>query len=299
MSKDHTKNRNFPSAIFSTSGGGDRKWALIGAYLCLAIFVLIFLFPPYYMIVTSLKSNGEIASVGGNPWMINQGATLEQYTKLIRDTPFVTFFLNSIVVAVCSVAITMVVSIMAAYSLARMHFFGAGALATGIFLTYLVPGTLLFIPLFRVVAGLGLINSIWGLILIYPTFMVPFCTWLMIGYFGSIPKELDEAARIDGCNHFQLLVKVFIPVAMPGIVAAIIFAFTAAWGQFLYPTAYIYSTDQNVLTSGIMASLIRGDSYFWGELMAAGVLAAAPPIIIFVFLMDYYVSGLTSGATKG
>lgn len=278
---------------------GSRAWALIGAYAALALFVLIFLFPPYYMLLTSMKSSTEIAAGGTNPWLVRDGVTLDQYTTLLTETPFATFFVNSIIVSVASVAVTMLISIMAAYSLARMRFPGSGALATGVFLTYLVPGTLLFIPMFKVVASLGLINSIWGLVLVYPTFMVPFCTWLLIGYFGSIPKELDEAAQIDGCNHIQMMLRVFVPVAMPGIIAATIFAFTAAWGQFLYPAAYVYSTDQNVLTSGIMTTLIRGDSYFWGQLMAAGVLAAAPPILLFVFLMDYYVAGLTSGATKG
>jgi multiple sugar transport system permease protein len=192
-----------------------------------------------------------------------------------------------------------VVSVLAAYSLARMKFWGSGVLATGIFLTYLIPDSLLFIPLFQIVRSLGLLNSYWGMVLVYPTLTVPFCTWIMIGYFSSIPKELDEAAVIDGANHMQMLLKIFIPVALPGIIAATIFAFTVSWAQFVYPMAFLYSSNQQVLTVGTVTSLIRGDVYQWGMLMAGALLAAAPPLIIYAFLMDYYIAGLTAGATKG
>ena len=172
-------------------------------------------------------------------------------------------------------------------------------LATGIFLTYLVPETLLFILLFKIVGALGLLDSIWALVLVYPTLSVPFCTWIMIGYFASIPKELDEAALIDGANHLQMLLKIFIPVAIPGIIAATIFAFTVSWAAFVYPIAYLYSEENLVLTVGTVTTLIRGDVYHWGGLMAGALLAAAPPVIVYAFLMDYYIAGLTSGATKG
>jgi multiple sugar transport system permease protein len=218
---------------------------------------------------------------------------------LLEKTDFLIFFRNTAVVTLCVVAITMVVSILAAYSLARMKFWGSGVLATGIFLTYLIPDSLLFIPLFQIVRSLGLLNSYWCLVLVYPTLTVPFCTWIMIGYFSSIPKELDEAAVIDGANHMQMLLKIFIPVALPGIVAATIFAFTVSWAEFVYPMAYLYSSDQQVLTVGTVTSLIRGDVYQWGMLMAGALLAAAPPLIIYAFLMDYYIAGLTAGATKG
>ncbi len=193
----------------------------------------------------------------------------------------------------------MVISVMAAFSLSRMRFWGSTLLATGIFLTYLVPDTLLFIPLFQIIGKLGLLNSFWGLVLVYPTLTVPFCTWIMIGYFASIPRELDEAALIDGANHRQLLLKIFIPVALPGIIAATIFAFTVSWAEFVYPMAYLYSVDQQMLTSGTVTTLIRGDVYQWGSLMAGALLAAAPPLIVYAFLMDYYIAGLTAGATKG
>ena len=191
------------------------------------------------------------------------------------------------------------VSILAAYALSRLRFWGAGVLATGVFLTYLVPDSLLFIPLFEIVSWLGLMNSYWVLVLVYPTLTVPFCTWIMIGYFSSIPKELDEAALIDGANHLQVLIKVFVPVAMPGIIAATIFAFTVSWASFLYPLAFLHTSDQMVLTVGTVTTLIKGDVFHWGGLMAGALLAAAPPVILYAFLMDYYIAGLTSGATKG
>ena len=167
------------------------------------------------------------------------------------------------------------------------------------FLTYLVPDTLLFIPLYQIVGGLGLLNSIWGLVLVYPTLTVPFCTWIMIGYFASIPKELDEAALIDGATWPQMLMKIFIPVALPGIIAATIFAFTVSWAAFVYPTAFITTPDQMPLTIGVVSQLVRGDVFVWGQITAGALLAALPPVIVYAFLMDYYIAGLTAGATKG
>jgi multiple sugar transport system permease protein len=285
-------------ALPSTAGVSNRRWALYASYFFLFLFIIFFLFPPYYMLITSFKTNEEISSLAGNPWIINMAPTLDHYTNLLFNTSFLTYFKNTVIVALCTVAITMVVSILAAYSLARMRFLGSATLATGVFLTYLVPETLLFIPLFKVVGGLGLLNSYWSLVLVYPTIAVPFCTWILIGYFSSIPRELDEAALIDGCNTFQMLIRVFIPVTLPGIIAATIFAFTVAWAQFLYPLAFLYSEDQLTLTVGTVTTLIRGDVYHWGGLMAGALLAAAPPVIVYAFLMDYYIAGLTSGATK-
>ena len=277
----------------------NRRWALIASYVFLIIFAIFFLIPPYYMIVTALKTDTEVAHLATNPWFVANGITFEQFRALFTETDFLVFFKNTVIVTVCVVAITMVVSVLAAFSLGRMRFWGSGILATGIFLTYLIPDTLLFIPLFQIVKAIGLLNSYWGMVLVYPTLTVPFCTWIMIGYFQSIPKELDEAALIDGANHMQMLTKIFIPVALPGIIAAMIFAFTVSWAAFVYPMAFLYSADQQVLTVGTVTSLIRGDVYKWGMLMAGALTAAAPPLIIYAFLMDYYIAGLTAGATKG
>ena len=277
----------------------NRRWALIASYFFLILFAIFFLIPPYYMIVTAFKSDAEVAHMATNPWIVANGFTLDQFRLLLTQSDFLIFFRNTAVVTVCVVAITMVVSVLAAFSLGRMRFWGSSMLATGIFLTYLVPDTLLFIPLFQIVKAVGLLNSYWGMVLVYPTLTVPFCTWIMIGYFQSIPKELDEAALIDGAGHMQMLTKIFIPVAMPGIIAAMIFAFTVSWAAFVYPMAFLYSADQQVLTVGTVTSLIRADVYKWGMLMAGALLAAAPPLVIYAFLMDYYIAGLTAGATKG
>jgi multiple sugar transport system permease protein len=277
----------------------NRRWALFASYFFLILFAIFFLMPPYYMVVTALKSDAEVAHMATNPWIIANGVTLDQFRLLFSGTDFLIFFKNTAIVTVCTVIITMIISVLAAFSLGRMKFWGSGILATGIFLTYLVPDTLLFIPLFQIVKSVGLLNSYWGMVLVYPTLTVPFCTWIMIGYFQSIPKELDEAALIDGAGHMQMLTKIFIPVALPGIIAATIFAFTVSWAAFVYPMTFLYSADQQVLTVGTVTSLIKADVYKWGMLMAGALVAAAPPLVIYAFLMDYYIAGLTAGATKG
>jgi multiple sugar transport system permease protein len=273
-------------------------WTLRLSYLLLTLGVMIFLIPPFYMVMTSFKSSAEMSAQVGSPWIVH-APTLENFHYLVTNDHFRIFFLNSVIVTLLVVAISMTISVLAAFSLTRMGFWGSQVLATGVFLTYLIPASLLFIPLFQIIGRLGLINSFWCLVLLYPTLAVPFCTWIMIGYFGSIPRELDEAALIDGAGYMQILWRIFIPVAMPGIIAATIFAFTASWGAFLYPLAYLYTTDQMVLTVGIVSDLIRGDVFQWGKIMAGCVLASVPPVLIYAFLMDYYIAGLTAGATKG
>jgi multiple sugar transport system permease protein len=276
----------------------QRLWALWGSYIALSFFVVIFLVPPFYTLMTSLKSSHEIGAEQGSPWYAHH-PTLENFWYLITYPNFQTYYLNSVIVTVFTVVISMGISVFAAFGLARMGFKGSQTLSTGVFLTYLIPPSLLFLPLFQIIGWIGLINSYWCLVLLYPTLAVPFCTWIMIGYFQSIPKELDEAALIDGAGHMQMLLKIFIPVALPGIIAAMIFAFTVSWAAFVYPIAFLYSADQQVLTVGTVTSLIKGDVYKWGMLMAGALLAAAPPLVIYAFLMDYYIAGLTAGATKG
>jgi multiple sugar transport system permease protein len=281
----------------------DRRRALFWSYAFLLLFVVFFLTPPVYMLITSLKTSAEISAATAPWWVFDP--TLANYLELLTSPTYLTFFRNSALVAVLVVIITMSVSILAAFSLSRMKFWGSATLATGVFLTYLIPETLLFIPLFKIFAflyeltGIQFIDRWWVLVLIYPTLTVPFCTWIMIGYFSSIPKELDEAALMDGAGYFQLLLKIFIPVALPGIIAATIFAFTVSWAQFLYPLAFTTSADQLVLPVGIVTTLIKGDVFNWGQIMTGALLGAAPPLIIYAFLMDYYIAGLTAGATKG
>ena len=281
----------------------SRRWALIWSYVFLVIFAIFFLMPPVYMLIMGLKTSGEIAAMT-NPWWVFH-PTLENFKALLTSEQYLTFFRNSAVIAVAVVAITMLIAIPAAFSLGRMKFWGSTSLAAGVFLTYLVPDSLLFLPLFKIMAwvhettGISLLNHWWALIIIYPTLTVPFATWIMIGYFQSIPKELDEAALIDGAGYIQMLIRIFLPVAMPGIIAAMIFAFTISWAEFLYPMAFTVSADQLTLNVGIVTTLIKGDVYNWGQIMAACLLGAAPPLIIYAFLMDYYIAGLTAGATKG
>lgn len=299
MSASVATNRDMPS-LYGKAGSlrSERRWALIWAYISLIFSAIILLTPPVYMLITSLKTSAEIADQKGNPWIV-RNPTLENYWELITNSLFQGFFINSVIVTLVVVALTMVISILAAFALARMRFWGSQVLATGVFLTYLVPDTLLFIPLYQIVGGLGLLNSIWGLVLVYPTLTVPFCTWIMIGYFASIPKELDEAALIDGATWPQMLLKIFVPVALPGIIAATIFAFTVSWAAFVYPTAFITTPDQMPLTIGVVSQLVRGDVFVWGQITAGALLAALPPVIVYAFLMDYYIAGLTAGATKG
>jgi multiple sugar transport system permease protein len=275
----------------------ERRWALWGSYAALVFFAIGFLIPPYFEIITSLKTSQDIGS-GLDPWFTHH-PYFGNFISIVRDPDFQAFFLNSVKITLVVVVGTLVISVLAAYALGRMRFFGSQMFATGVFLTYLVPESLLFIPLFKVLSMLHLINSTWALALIWPTLTVPFCTWIMIGYFSSIPKELDEAAMIDGASHLQMLWKIFIPVALPGIIAATIFAFTVCWGDFLYPLAFLLTAKQMVLTAGIVSTLIHGDVLDWGRIMAANILASAPPILIYAFLMDYYIAGLTAGATKG
>jgi multiple sugar transport system permease protein len=281
----------------------DRAWALRWSYFFLILFVIFFLTPPIYMLITSLKTSQEISAIT-NPWWVFD-PTLSNYRELLTSSTFLTFFKNSAIVSVSVVIITMLISVPAAFALSRMKFWGSTVLGTGVFLTYLIPETLLFIPLFKMMAvfneytGIELINRWWVLLILYPTLTVPFCTWIMIGYFASIPKELDEAALIDGASWTQTLMKIFIPVALPGLIAATIFAFTVSWAQFLYPLAFTTSESQLVLPVGIITTLIKGDVFNWGQIMTGALLGAAPPLIIYAFLMDYYIAGLTAGATKG
>lgn len=281
----------------------DRAWALRWSYFFLVLFAIFFLTPPVYMLITSLKSSAEI-SAATNPWWVFH-PTLSNYVELLTSNQFLRFFWNSSIISIVVVIVTMLISIPAAFALARMKFWGSATLATGVFLTYLIPDSLLFIPLFKMLAviqdftGVTLLNRWYVLVFIYPTLTVPFCTWIMIGYFASIPKELDEAAIIDGASWLQTLLRIFIPVALPGLIAATIFAFTVSWAQFLYPLVFTTSIDQLVLPVGITTTLIKGDVFNWGQIMTGALLGAAPPLIIYAFLMDYYIAGLTAGATKG
>ena len=267
-------------------------------HLGLLPFLVFALFPFYHMALTSLKTDGELYDRAAVPLLIRQGPTLEHYQKLIMETAFVTWTKNSLLVTAIATTISVVIGTIAAYALARLQFFGVSTFGTGIFVTYLVPTSLLFLPLAQVVHWVGLADSKWSLVLTYPTFLVPFCTWLLMGYFRTVPKEVEECAMVDGATRIQALWRIVLPMAVPGIICAILFAFTLSWNEFIYALTFTSSSDQFTAAVGVTQELIRGDIYFWGGLMAGAMLASIPIVILYVFFLDYYVSGLTAGAVK-
>jgi len=270
----------------------------IAVHLLLLPFLLFALFPFYHMTLTSLKTDAELYDRNSVPLLIRQGITLEHYKKLLWETAFLTWTKNSLMITAIATSVSVVIGTIAAYALARLRFFGVGSFGTGIFVTYLVPTSLLFLPLAQVVNWLGLSDSKWSLVVTYPTFLVPFCTWLLMGYFRTVPKEVEECAMVDGATRIQALFRIVLPIAIPGLVCAILFAFTLSWNEFIYALTFTSSSDEFTAAVGVTSELIRGDIYFWGSLMAGAVLGSVPIVIIYVFFLDYYVSGLTAGAVK-
>jgi len=275
-----------------------RLRALMG-HIGLVPFIFFALFPFYFMLITSLKRDAELYDLKSIPFLIRQGVVTEHYSFLLRETLFGRWLLNSVVVSLVSTAVAVAIGTIAAYALARLRFRGAQSFGLAVFITYLVPPTLLFLPLSQVVNALGLTDSIAALMVTYPTFLVPFCTWLLMGYFRTIPREIEECALVDGCTRIQALLRIVLPVAAPGVICALLFAFTLSWNEFIYALTFTSSADQKTITVGVTNDLIRGDIYYWGSLMAGAVLGSLPIVAIYVFFLDYYVSGLTAGAVKG
>jgi multiple sugar transport system permease protein len=267
-------------------------------HLGLLPFLIFAVFPFYHMTLTSLKSDRELYDRTAVPLLIRQGPTLDHYQKLLWDTAFLTWTKNSLLITVLATAVSVVIATVAAYALARLRFFGVETFGTGIFVTYLVPTSLLFLPLAQVVYWLGLADTKWSLVVTYPTFLVPFCTWLLMGYFRTVPKEVEECAMVDGATRLQALMRIILPMAIPGLVCAVLFAFTLSWNEFIYALTFTSSSDEIPAAVGVTQELIRGDIYFWGGLMAGAVLASVPIVLLYVFFLDYYVSGLTAGAVK-
>jgi len=267
-------------------------------WLPLSVFVVLTLFPFYWMLVASLKPNNELYNLRIFPfWVFNP--TLDQYKYLFEKTQYARWLVNTLIVSISSTAISLTFGILAGYALARLRFRGAALLGLLVFISYLVPQTLLFIPMFDVIKTLDIGDTYWALILTYPTFLIPFCTWLLMGYFKSIPKELEESAMIDGSSRLRALVEIVLPLAMPGILSAGIFAFTLSWNEFLYSLVFITTTPMKTLPVGVVNELIRGDVFFWGSLMAGALLGSVPVALVYSFFVDYYVAGLTAGAVKG
>jgi multiple sugar transport system permease protein len=267
-------------------------------HLGLVPFLFFALFPFYHMTLTSLKTDREMYDLTAVPLLIREGPTLQHYAYLLWETAFLTWTKNSLLVTGLATAVSVIIGTIAAYALARMKFFGVGAFGTGVFVTYLVPTSLLFLPLAQVVHWLGLADSKWALVVTYPTFLVPFCTWLLMGYFRTVPKEVEECAMVDGATRLQALWRIVLPMAIPGLVCAVLFAFTLSWNEFIYALTFTSSSEEITASVGVTSELIRGDIYFWGALMAGAVLGSVPIVILYVFFLDYYVSGLTAGAVK-
>jgi multiple sugar transport system permease protein len=276
--------------------GGIRSRAL-RLWLPLGAFLLVALFPFYWMAVASLKPNAELYDTKLIPLIVYQ-PTLKHYVDLLTETNFLVWTLNTTLVAVISTAISLVLGTMLAYPLARMRFAGAGLIAASVAATYLVPQTLLFIPMADIINNLGLGNTLTAVILTYPTMLVPFCAWLLMGYFKTLPRELDEAARIDGASRLKTMLWVILPLCTPGFISAGIFAFTLSQNEFLYALIFLTKTDVRTVPVGAIAELIRGDVFYWGQLMAAALLGSIPVALIYSFFVEHYVAGLTAGSVK-
>jgi multiple sugar transport system permease protein len=278
------------------TGGLTGRLQLGLSYAFLSTLLLLVLFPFYWMLVTSFKTEDQMRSLVSMFWP--SPFALENYLQLLGKTEFVSWYGNSIVVAVSSTLVATAVGTIGAYALARLRFLGRGFMASATLITYLVPPSILFIPLYAQIKNLGLANSLAGLIAAYPSFTVPFVTWLLMGYFESIPEELEEAAMIDGATRFGAFYRVVLPLAAPGVLAAALYAFTQAWNEFLY--ALVFITDARLRTLPVgLASFITGDVYGWGFLMSGAVLTTLPVIAAYIYLQKYMVEGLTAGSVKG
>lgn len=269
-----------------------------GFYIALTFFILFSAAPFYVMLITMFKRSHELFNPNNNPFFFAEAPTIEHLNLLIFQTPYLKFLLNTLIVGIAVVIITVVLAVPAAFSLARMAGRWGEGLGIGIFLTYLVPPTLLFIPLSRVVSFLGLQNSLWSLILVYPTFSVPFCTWLLMSFFKSIPKEIEEQALIDGCSRMGAFIKVLLPLSIPGIITIVVFTFTLVAHEYIYALAFIQDSSKKTIGIGMTTELIRGDVFYWGALMGGALIASIPVAILYTLFLDRIISGLAMGTVK-
>lgn len=278
-------------------GAGRRRLSgrwLVATYVLLALFVLWTIIPIYWMVFASIKTNKEIYDTTSF-WP--SSIYLGHYIKLLNG-PFVRWVRNSFEIATGTTIFSVVVGSLAAYAIARLHFIGRRVVARSLIFTYLVPSSLLFIPLFTIVAGLGLANKIGSLLLVYLTFTVPFCTWLLVGYFKSVPAELEEAALIDGCNRPTALIRITLPISLPAVAVVALFSFTLSWNEFLYALVFINNIESRTATVGLL-SMLGQDVFFWGQMMAGAVLTCIPPVVIYMIAQRWVVRGLSVGAVKG
>src|SRR5512134_4175213 len=268
----------------------------VTVYLPLLVFLFVLLFPFYWMTITAIKPNAELLSTGGNPFWVIQ-PTLEHFERLLLRTSYPSWMLNTMLIAVISTFASLAASVFAAYAIERLRFRGSRQIGMAIFLAYLVPPSILFIPLAAIVFQLGLFDTRWALILTYPTFLIPFCTWLLMGYFRTIPFELEECALIDGASRWQILVKIVLPLAIPGLISAFIFCFTLCWNEFIYALTFITSVQNKTVPVGVVTELVEGDIYRWGSIMAGALIGSLPLVALYSFFVEHYVSSMT-GAVK-
>jgi multiple sugar transport system permease protein len=287
MSKQNSQGMEFLTSL-------PRRWVTI--YIPLILLLILLLFPFYWMGITAFKPNEELLSRSGNPfWLINP--TLAHFNKLLFHTAYPQWLWNTVLVSVCATFISLFTSALAAYAIERLRFKGSKAMGMMIFFAYLVPPSIIFIPLASIVFEYGLFDTRMALIATYPTFLVPFCTWLLMGYFRSIPFELEECAMIDGATRWQILTKIILPLAVPGLISAGIFAFTLSWNEFIYALTFVSSSEIKTVPVGVITELVEGDVYHWGALMAGALLGSLPVAFIYSFFVEYYVSGMT-GSVK-
>jgi len=261
-------------------------------------FVLIAVFPIYWMLITAFKQNPDLYQMGNFPFWFNMAPTLRHFEILFYETNYGSWITNTFTISAWVALITLVTAVPAGYALARLRLPGAENTGIAIFMTYLVPPIILFLPLSRVVAELGLQDSWWALVLVYPTFTVPFCTWLMMGFFKTVPMEIEEAARVDGCGQAGAFLRVILPISLPGVLTSVIFAFTLSMQDFLYGLAFVSPGDQKPVPVGVPTELIRGDIYYWGSLMGAALLVGLPVAILYNFFLDRFIQGITGGIGK-
>jgi multiple sugar transport system permease protein len=265
-------------------------------YAGLAPFVVIALFPVFWMAITAFKEDADLYRMDQMPFWFHLPPTLKNFRILFSHTYFGTWLVNTVLLSACVVLITVVTAVPAGYVLARLRLRGAESIGIAIFLTYLVPAIVLFLPLARVVGMLGLYDSWWALVVVYPTFTIPFCTWLMMGFFKTLPLEIEEAAWVDGCGLVGGLLRVVLPLSRPAAMITTIFTFTLSMQEVLYAVVYVSARDQQTVTIGLTTSLIRGDIYYWGSLMAAALLVGLPIAIVYVFFIDHFIRGLTGAS---
>ena len=281
---------------------GHRVWRRLradyGPYLPLAPYLFVVLFPFYWMVITAFKRDSDLYNLTTAPFWFKEPPTLAHLKLLLEGTLFLTWLQNSLIIGILVVLITLALALPAAYALARMRFAGSQVMSTGMFLSYLIPPTLLFLPLSQLVRGLGFTDSIWALVVVYPSFTLPFCTWLLMGFVRTVPREIEESAQIDGCTRFQAFRMIILPVIVPGIITAGIFAFTLTYQEYIYALTFVSASANKTISYGVTTDLIRGDVFYWGSLMSGALIGALPVAIVYAFSLDHFIHGLTAGALK-